>query len=145
LPSISTSPLRDYSLQPNETILAEAILADSLHIKQDAAVWKQEYIVSATNILANLNEMEFITKNINRLSENIPEGVDNEARNLKKMKRVLEKINDNEDIKELKGITNKVWKERYQNKKENKHMLKENIYPLSPTKKQRRHNSNAIF
>ncbi|PKK70526.1 hypothetical protein RhiirC2_779589 [Rhizophagus irregularis] len=37
----------------------------SLNIEQDVAVWKQEYIVLATNILANLNEMEFITNNIN--------------------------------------------------------------------------------
>jgi hypothetical protein len=40
------------------------MLTGSLNIKQDAAIWKQEYIVSATNILANLNEMEFITNNI---------------------------------------------------------------------------------
>lgn len=139
--STSISPLRDFLPQLNETISAETI-----HIKQDAAIWKQEYIASATNILANLNEIEFITKSIKRLSENIPDGVDDEARNLnKKMTIVLEKINDNEDIKKLKDITNKVWKERTQNKKENKHMLKENIYPLSPTKKQKRHNSNGIF
>ncbi|GET55626.1 hypothetical protein GLOIN_2v1486568 [Rhizophagus irregularis DAOM 181602=DAOM 197198] len=37
----------------------------SLNIEQDVAVWKQEYIVLATNLLANLNEMEFITNNIN--------------------------------------------------------------------------------
>ena len=137
------SPLR---AQPNEIMPTETILEDSSHIKQDAAIWKQEYIVSATNILANLNEMEFITKNIKRLSENVPDGVDDEAKNLnKKMRTVLEKINDNEDIKKLKDITNNVWKERSQSKKENKYMLKENIYPLSPTKKQQRHNSNAIF
>ena len=130
-----------YSAQPDETMLTS-----SLHIKQDAAIWKQEYIILATNLLANLNEMEFITKNIKRLSEDIPDGVDDEARNLnKKIKTTLERINDNEDIRELKNITNKVWKERTQSKKENKHMLKENIYPLSPAKKQQRHNSNAIF
>ncbi|RIA93040.1 hypothetical protein C1645_735908 [Glomus cerebriforme] len=50
-----------------------------------------------------------------------------------------------EDIRNLKDITNKVWKERSQIKKENKYMTKENIYPLSPTKKQQCHNSNAIF
>jgi len=122
------------------------VLTNSLHIKQDAAIWKQEYIVSATNILANLNEMEFIAKNIKRLSEDVPDGVDDEARNLnKKMKITLERINENEDIRELKNIINRVWKERSQSKKENKNILKENIYPLSPVKKQRRHNSNAIF
>lgn len=137
----TSSSSHTHSSQPNETTLT-----DPLHIKQDAAIWKQEYIVSATNILANLNEIEFITRNIKRLSENIPEGIDEEAKNLnKKMKVILEKINDNEDVRKLKDITNKVWKERSQNKKENKHMLKENIYPLSPTKKQKRHNSNAIF
>ena len=142
MPSTSTSsPSQVYSSQPDETTLT-----DSLHIKQDAAIWKQEYIVSANNILANLNEIEFITKNINRLSENIPDRVDDEAKNLnKKMKVILERINDNEDIRKLKDITNKVWKDRSQNKKENKHMQKENIYPLSPMKKQKRHNSNAIF
>ncbi|UZO15365.1 uncharacterized protein OCT59_006792 [Rhizophagus irregularis] len=74
--------------------------------------------------------MEFITNNIKRLSENIPDGVDDEARNLNKkikVKVTLERINDNEDVRNLKDITNK------------------NIYPLSPTKKQKRHNSNAIF
>jgi hypothetical protein len=122
------------------------MLTGSLNIKQDAAIWKQEYIVSATNILANLNEMEFITNNIKWLSENIPDGVDDEAKNLnKKIKVTLERINDNEDIRNLKDITNKVWKERSQSKKENKYIIKENIYPLSPTKKQKRHNSNAIF
>jgi len=129
------------SSQPDETTLT-----DFLHIKQDAAIWKQEYITSATNILANLNEMEFIARNIKQLSENVPDGIDDEAKNLnKKMKVILERINDNEDVRKLKDITNKVWKERTQNKMENKHMLKENIYPLSPTKKQQRHNSNAIF
>jgi hypothetical protein len=63
----------------------------------------------------------------------------------KKIKVTLERINDNEDIRNLKDITNKVWKERSQSKKENKYIIKENIYPLSPTKKQKRHNSNAIF
>ena len=142
MPSTSTSsPSQVYSSQPDETTLT-----DSLHIKQDAAIWKQEYIVSATNILANLNEIEFITKNIKRLSENIPDRVDDEAKNLnEKMKVILERINDNEDIRKLKDITNKVWKDRSQNKKKNKHMQKENIYPLSPTKKQKCHNSNAIF
>ena len=83
------------SSQPDETTLT-----DFLHIKQDAAIWKQEYITSATNILANLNEMEFITKNIKRLSENIPDGVDDEAKNLNKnMKVILERITDNKDIK----------------------------------------------
>lgn len=61
------------------------------------------------------------------------------------MQVILERVNDNEDIRTLRDITNKVWKERTQNKVGNKHMLKENIYPLSPTKKQRRHNSNAIL
>ncbi len=105
MPSTSTSsPSQVYSSQPDETTLT-----DSLHIKQDAAIWKQEYIVSANNILANLNEIEFITKNINRLSENIPDRVDDEAKNLnKKMKVILERINDNEDIRKLKDITNKV-------------------------------------
>ena len=103
-----------YSSQPNN----ETILTSSLHIKQDAAIWKQEYIISATNLLANLNEMEFIK----RLSEDIPDGEDDEARNLnKKIKTTLERINDNEDIRELKNITNKVWKERTQSKKENKY------------------------
>ncbi|RIA89355.1 hypothetical protein C1645_824983 [Glomus cerebriforme] len=101
------------SPQPNETTLT-----DSLHIKQDAAIWKQEYIVSATNILANLNEIEFITRNIKQLFENIPDGIDDEAENLnKKMKVILERINDNEDVRKLKDITNKVWKERSQTKK----------------------------
>jgi hypothetical protein len=34
------------------------MLTSSLNIEQDVALWKQEYIVLATNILANLNEME---------------------------------------------------------------------------------------
>ncbi|PKY44616.1 hypothetical protein RhiirA4_458964 [Rhizophagus irregularis] len=79
--------------------------------------------------------MEFITNNIKRLSENIPDEVDDEARNLnKKIKLILEKINDNEDVRKLKDITNKVWKERSQTKKENKYMIKENIYPFPQTK-----------
>ncbi|GET61877.1 hypothetical protein GLOIN_2v1791623 [Rhizophagus irregularis DAOM 181602=DAOM 197198] len=54
--------------------------------------------------------MEFITNNIKRLSENIPDGVDDEARNLNKkikVKVTLERINDNEDVRNLKDITNK--------------------------------------
>ena len=65
----------------------------------------------------------------------------------------IEKVNtllhciscENEDIKKLKNISNKVWKERNIPEKRNKYMSKENIYPLSPSKKQRRHDSNAIF
>ncbi|CAG8464689.1 7923_t:CDS:10, partial [Rhizophagus irregularis] len=80
----TSSPSRVYSSQPEETML------------------------TATNILANLNEMEFITNNIKRLSENIPDGVDDEARNLnKKIKLTLERIIDNEDVRNLKDITNK--------------------------------------
>ncbi|CAG8558134.1 16630_t:CDS:2 [Rhizophagus irregularis] len=53
-------PSHIYSSQSDETMLTS-----SLNIEQDVAVWKQEYIVLATNLLANLNEMEFITNNIN--------------------------------------------------------------------------------
>ncbi|RGB30345.1 hypothetical protein C1646_671776 [Rhizophagus diaphanus] len=113
----STSSLSHiYSSKPEETMLT-----DSLNIKQDAIIWKQEYIVSATNI----NEMEFITNNIKRLSKNIPDEVDDEARNLnKKIKLTLERINNNEDVRNLNDITNNVWKERSQTKKENKYMIK---------------------
>jgi len=115
LPSTSTSsPSQVYSSQPDETTLT-----DSLHIKQDAAIWKQEYIVSATNILANLNEIEFITKNIKRLSENIPDRVDDEAINLnEKIKVILERINDNEDIRKLKerSISKQKGKQTYAKK-----------------------------
>ncbi|CAB4488980.1 uncharacterized protein OCT59_024701 [Rhizophagus irregularis] len=76
--------------------------------------------------------MEFITNNIKRLSENIPDGVDDEARNLnKKIKLTLERIIDNEDVRNLKDITNKVWKERSQTKKENKYMIKKYLPVIS--------------
>ena len=42
---------------------------------QNVAIWKQEHITLATNLLASLNETEFITKSINRLSVNVPNGV----------------------------------------------------------------------
>ena len=51
------------------------------------------------------------------------------------MGAILEKINENEAIKKLKNISNKVWKERNIPEKRNKYMSKENIYPLSPSKK----------
>ena len=115
MPSTSTSsPSQVYSSQPDETTLT-----DSLHIKQDAAIWKQEYIVLANNILANLNEIEFITKNIKRLSENIPDRVDDEAINLnEKIKVILERINDNEDIRKLKerSISKQKGKQTYAKK-----------------------------
>ncbi|PKY52945.1 hypothetical protein RhiirA4_408727 [Rhizophagus irregularis] len=54
-------------------------------------------------------------------------------------------MSENEDIGKLKDISNKIWKERNIQGKRNKYMSKENIYPLSPSKKQRRHDSNSIF
>ena len=61
------------------------------------------------------------------------------------MESILEKINGSEDIRNLKEISNKVWKERNTREKRNNYISKENIYPLSPSKKQRRHESHSIF
>ncbi len=61
------------------------------------------------------------------------------------MGAILEKVNKNEDIRKLKDISSKVWKERNIQGKKNKYIPNENIYSLFPSKKQRRHNSNAIF
>jgi hypothetical protein len=117
-----------------------------LQLNHSKSIWKQEYITSATNLLANLNELEHITKSIKRLCVNIPEGIEETTKNLNaEMGAILEKINENEDIKKLKDISNKVWKERNIQDKRNKFVSKENIYPLSPSKKQRRHDSHAIF
>ena len=64
---------------------------------------------SATSLLANLNELEHITKSIKRLSINIPDGIEETTKNLNvEMGVILEKINENEDIKKLKNISNKV-------------------------------------
>ena len=60
------------------------------------------------------------------------------------MATILEKVNKNEDIKKLKDISSKVWKERNIQGKKNKYIPNENIYSLSPSKKQRRHNSNTF-
>jgi len=117
-----------------------------LQLNHSKSIWKQEYITSATSLLANLNELEHITKSIKRLCINIPDGIEETTKNLNaEMEAILEKINENEDIKKLKNISNKVCKERNIPEKRNKYMSKENIYPLSPSKKQRRHDSNAIF
>ena len=110
------------------------------------AIWKQEHITLATNLLANLNELELIAKSIKQLSANVPDGIKEETKQLNtEMAFILEKIDENEDIKKLRDISNKIWKERNIQEKRNKHMLKENIYPLSPSKKQRRHDSHSIF
>jgi hypothetical protein len=61
------------------------------------------------------------------------------------MVSILEKLDENEDIKKLRDVSNKIWKERNTQGKKNKHVSKENICPLSPSKKQRRHDSNSIF
>ncbi|PKK71948.1 hypothetical protein RhiirC2_848767 [Rhizophagus irregularis] len=67
-----------------------------------------------------------------QIHELAPDGVDDEARNLnKKIKLTLERINDNEDVRNLKDITNKVWKERSQTKKENKYMIKKYLPVIS--------------
>ena len=82
-------------------------------------------------MLANLNELEHITKNIKRLYINIPDGIEEITKNLNvKIGVILEKINENEDIKKLKNISNKVWKERNILEKRNKYMSKENIWEL---------------
>ncbi|PKC07823.1 hypothetical protein RhiirA5_500397 [Rhizophagus irregularis] len=61
-------------------------------INHYAAIWKQEHITLATNLLANLNEIDFITKSINRLSDNIPDGIEENAKCLNiEMKSILEK------------------------------------------------------
>lgn len=87
-----------------------------------------------------------VTKSIKQLCANVPDGIEEDAKQLnKEMAFILEKVNENEDIKKLRDISNKVWKERNTQDKRNKHMLKENIYPLSPSKKQRRHDSHSIF
>jgi hypothetical protein len=54
---------------------------------------------------------------------------------------ILEKMSENEDIRKL----NKIWKERNIQGKRNKYMSRKNIYLLSPSKKQRRHDSNSVF
>ncbi|GES95298.1 hypothetical protein RCL_jg9602.t1 [Rhizophagus clarus] len=48
-------------------------------LNHSAAIWKQEHITLATNLLANLNEIKFITKNIKQLSANVPDGVEENA------------------------------------------------------------------
>ena len=115
-------------------------------LNHSKGIWKQEYITSATNLLANLNELEHITKSVKRLCMNVPDGIEETTKNLNaEMGAILERINENEDIKKLKNISNKVWKERNIQEKRNKIISKENIYPLSPSKKQRRHDSNELF
>ncbi|PKC12197.1 hypothetical protein RhiirA5_464776 [Rhizophagus irregularis] len=115
-------------------------------LNHNVAIWKQEHITLATNLLANLNELELIAKSIKQLSVNVPDGIKEDAKQLNiVMAFILEKIDENEDIKKLRDISNKIWKERNTQEKRNKHMLKENIYPLSPSKKQRRHDSHSIF
>jgi hypothetical protein len=80
------------------------------------------------------------------LSVNIPNGIEESAKHLNlEMESALEKINENEEIRKLKDISNKIWKERNIQGKKNINKSKENIYPLSPSKKQRRHESNSIF
>jgi len=61
------------------------------------------------------------------------------------MEFVLEKINESEDIRNLKDISNKIWKERNTKGKKSNYKSKENVYPLSPSKKQRHHDSHSIF
>ena len=138
-----TSLLQSLHNNHHETTPAEP---SSLQLNHSRSIWKQEYITSATNLLANLNELEYITKNVKRLCVNIPDGIEDTTKNLNaEMGAILEKINENEDIKKLKDISNKIWKERNIQDKRNKYVSNENIYPLSPSKKQRRHDSNAIF
>ncbi|PKY18939.1 hypothetical protein RhiirB3_523149 [Rhizophagus irregularis] len=70
----------------------KTILPINSSLNHHAAIWKQEHITLATNLLANLNEIDFITKSINRLSDNIPDGIEENAKCLNiEMKSILEK------------------------------------------------------
>ncbi|PKY61502.1 hypothetical protein RhiirA4_522559 [Rhizophagus irregularis] len=71
-------------------------------LNHNVAIWKQEHITLATNLLANLNELELIAKSINQLSVNVPNGIKEDAKQLNiEMAFILEKIDENEDIKNL--------------------------------------------
>ena len=115
-----------------------------MNLYHNKSIWKQECITSATNLLANLNEIEHITESIRRLCANVPDGIDETMKILNvEMGAVLEKVNKNEDIRKLKDISSKVWKERNIQGKKNKYIPNEISIHLR--KKQRRHNSNAIL
>jgi hypothetical protein len=53
--------------------------------------------------------MELIIKSIKRLSDNIPNGIKKNAKCLNvKMEFILKKMSENEDIRKLKDISNKI-------------------------------------
>src|SRR6266498_2796101 len=113
-----------------------------LNLDHNKSIWKQECIISATNLLANLNEIEHITESIKRLCANVPDEIDETMKILNvEMGAILEKVNKNEDIRKLKDISSKVWKERNIQGKKNKYIPNEISIHLR--KKQRRHNYNA--
>jgi hypothetical protein len=65
-----------------------------------------------------------IAKSIKQSSVNVSDGIKEDAKQLNiEMALVLEKIDENEDIKKLKDISNKIWKEQNTQDKRNKHML----------------------
>ncbi|PKC76114.1 hypothetical protein RhiirA1_520540 [Rhizophagus irregularis] len=73
----------------------KTILPINSSLNHHAAIWKQEHITLATNLLANLNEIDFITKGIKRLSDNIPDGIEENTKCLNiEMKSILEKMSE---------------------------------------------------
>jgi hypothetical protein len=62
-----------------------------------------------------------IAKSIKQLSVNVPNGIKEDAKQLNiEMAFILEKTDKNEDIKKLRDISNKIWKERNSQDKRNK-------------------------
>jgi len=110
-----------------------------------SAVWKQEFNQSINDILINLDEINTITNNVKRLNGTMPEDVDtNTKRDSKNLENLLNNLND-EKVKQLRDLVENVMENNKKNNKRKKKIPKENLYPLSPSKKQKRHESHSIF
>ena len=62
----------------------------------------------------------------------------------KEIENLLNNLND-EKVKQLRDLVENVMENNKKNNKRKKKIPKENLYPLSPSKKQKRHESHSIF
>ncbi|RIA83827.1 hypothetical protein C1645_880276 [Glomus cerebriforme] len=100
---------QDETITPTEATTPRAPLSPlNLSTKHSISIWKQEYITSISNLLADLNDLITIEKSMNRLTHNRPAEVDSNTENIaKEVTTLLNKLNNCEELVKLKDITGK--------------------------------------
>ncbi|CAB4392594.1 unnamed protein product, partial [Rhizophagus irregularis] len=78
----------------------------NLNTKHSISIWKQEYISSISNLLADLNDLITVENSMNRLTQNRSAEIDPDTENVaKEITILLNNLNNCEQLVKLKSIT----------------------------------------